>query len=106
MQFQVIPQQIPQPIPESIPNKTPVFISTVLFFIVGAFSFVAALAFNDAFQTLFNKLFIQFSNVTVEIPWSVVITKFIYSFLVLITIILIIFLLSKRYDVAIPGSKK
>lgn len=86
--------------------KTPVFISTFLFFVVGAFSFVAALAFNDAFQTLFNKIFIRFSTLETEIPWSVVITKFVYSLLVLIAIIIILYLLSRKYDIVIPGSKR
>ena len=87
-------------------RQTPVFISTILFFIVGAFSFITALAFNDAFQSLFNKLFVRFSGVQTVIPWSVIITKFIYSILVLITIVIILYLLSRRYDVVIPGTKR
>ncbi len=89
-------------------SKTPSVISltktTILYFIAGGLSFVAALAFNDAFQSLFHKLFASYNISTDRPTTSVIFIKFIYALLVTAIAIIFFFIIIRFFGYTkIPG---
>lgn len=86
------------------PSITSLTKTTILYFIAGGLSFVAALAFNDAFQSLFNHLFASYNINTNRPTTSVVVIKFIYAFLVIAIAIIFFFILIRFFGYTkVPG---
>ena len=87
----------------STPTINSFFKSRTLIFITGALGFVAALGWNDAFQTLFHHIFLPIENIQITTPtipplliqsnWRIIIAKFIYALIVSIIVIIVFYIL-------------